>query len=79
MSSPDANNSPSTSKGGLFEVEVEARTSLLERALKSKEFNILMGVLTIYALVGDDIRLASYTVSEFNPICARSLAFCAAC
>lgn len=29
---------------------------IMDKILKSKEFNILMVVLTVYALFGDDIR-----------------------
>jgi len=39
-------------------------TSFWEKFLKSKEFNSLMGILTIYALVGDDIRLAFYDMDD---------------
>ena len=37
---------------------------VMERFLKSKEFNILMVILTIYALFGDDLRLAYYDLEE---------------
>ena len=36
----------------------------LDRVLRSKEFNALMVILTIYALFGDDIRLAFYELEN---------------
>ncbi|GMH91896.1 hypothetical protein TL16_g12185, partial [Triparma laevis f. inornata] len=37
---------------------------IMDKILKSKEFNILMVVLTVYALFGDDIRLAFYDLDD---------------
>ena len=42
----------------------EFRDAFLDKVLKSKEFNVLMVVLTVYALYGDDMRLAFYEVDD---------------
>ena len=39
----------------------------LDTLLKSKELNGLMVLLTFFALIGDDLRLAYYTIQE-DPI-----------
>mmetsp|Transcript_4206 Transcript_4206/g.8486 ORF Transcript_4206/g.8486 Transcript_4206/m.8486 type:complete len:833 (+) Transcript_4206:135-2633(+) len=45
-------------------VKAELKEAFLDKVLKSKEFNILMVILTVYALFGDDIRLAFYEVDD---------------
>ena len=42
----------------------ERKEPFLDKVLKSREFNALMVILTLYALFGDDVRLAFYDVDS---------------
>ena len=42
----------------------ELKDAFFDKVLKSKEFNVLMVILTVYALFGDDVRLAFYDVDD---------------
>mmetsp|Transcript_21886 Transcript_21886/g.41183 ORF Transcript_21886/g.41183 Transcript_21886/m.41183 type:complete len:837 (+) Transcript_21886:285-2795(+) len=65
-SSPSVPATPSAAANRLaLENQVIIKNDpIMDKILKSKEFNVLMVVLTVYALFGDDIRLAFYDLED---------------